>query len=207
LSAVSKTRDPDRLVLFSDAVVAIAVTLLILPLVDVVSESKSDGLGAVEVITEHWPQIFSFLLSFVVIASFWLGHHRLFEHVRAYTGSLMRLNLLWLLTIVVLPFPTEIVGLYDSDRFTAGFYTGTILALSACEAGLTWMIRGNPELENPENPVSREEYVGSFVMTGLTLLAFLLAAFVPGVRFYALFLLLLAPLVMRVLNRGRRSVS
>jgi uncharacterized membrane protein len=71
VSAVSMTRDPDRLVLFTDAVVAIAVTLLILPLVDAVTETRAENLGAVHVITDHKTQIYTFLLSFVVIARFW----------------------------------------------------------------------------------------------------------------------------------------
>ena len=204
---MSKSRNPDRLILFTDAVVAIAVTLLVLPLVEVVTESKNDGLDALEVITEHRPQIFSFLLSFVVIANFWLGHHRVFEHVRAYTSAMMRLNLLWLLTIVILPFPTEIVGVYKSDRFTAGFYTGTILALSLCQSALTWLIHGHKEIENPDNPVRSRELAGSLGLTGLTLVAFILAAFVPGVGFYALLLLLLSPITLRVWDRLPQNVS
>lgn len=195
------------MVLFTDAVVAIAITLLILPLVDVVGEAKDHGVDAVGVITENKPQIYSFLLSFVVISSFWLGHHRVFEHVKAYTPAMMRLNLLWLLTIVVLPFPTEIIGVYDSDQFTAGLYTGTILVLSICQSALTWMIRGHQELEDPANPVSSRELTGSLLLTGLTLVAFLLAAFVPGVHFYALFLLLLAPISLRVWGRRPEKVS
>lgn len=207
---MSRTRDPDRLVLFTDAVVAIAITLLILPLVDVVKESKAEDFTAVEVVTRHKPEISTFLLSFVVIANFWLGHHRMFEHVRAYTTGLTRLNLLWLLAIVFLPFPTEITGAYDSDRFTAGLYTGTILVLSLCQSGLVWMIHGHREIEDPDNPVGTGELIGSFVLTGLTLVAFLLAAFVPGAGFYALLLLLLSPALMWVWRRRqvrRRQVS
>jgi uncharacterized membrane protein len=191
------TRNPDRLVLFTDAVVAIALTLLVLPLVEVVTETKAEGHGALEVITHHKPEIYSFLLSFVVIANFWLGHHRVFEHVRAYTSGMIRLNLVWLLMIVVLPFPTEIVGSFESSQFTAGFYSGTILALSTSQTALTWMIKGHSEIENPDDPVTSRELENSFVLTGLTLLAFILAAFVPGVGFYALLLLLLSPLLMR----------
>ncbi len=204
---MSKTRNPDRLVLFTDAVVAIALTLLVLPLVEVVTESKAEGLTAREVITEHWPAIFSFLLSFVVIANFWLGHHRVFEHVRAYTTSMMRLNLVWLLAIVILPFPTEIVGTFESSRFTAGLYSGTILALSVSQTALIWMIRNHQEIENPDDPVGRRELDNSFVLTGLTLLAFLVAALVPGVHFYALLLLLLSPVVMRGWALARRSAT
>ncbi|MFD7160900.1 TMEM175 family protein [Kribbella sp. NPDC059898] len=195
---MSRTRDPDRLVLFTDAVVAIAITLLVLPLVDLVPEVKSHGGDAVSVITEHRQEIFTFLLSFVVIANFWLGHHRVFEHVRAYTPAIMRLNLLWLLTIVVLPFPTEIVGAFHSDRFTAGVYTGTILALSITQTAITWLVSGHKELENPADPVGKRELVGSLLLTGLTAVAFLLASLVPGVAFYALLLLLLSPITMRV---------
>jgi uncharacterized membrane protein len=205
---VSTTRDPDRLVLFSDAVVAIAITLLVLPLVELVPEAQDKHLAAVDVITEHKPQIFSFLLSFVVISSFWLGHHRLFEHVRAYNSTIMRLNLLWLLAIVVLPFPTEITGAYDSSQFTAGLYSGTILVLSICQSALTWLVRNHIELENPDNPVSNREPIGTLLLTGLTFVAFILAAFVPGVHFYALLTLLLSPVVMRIRAlRSRQMVS
>jgi uncharacterized membrane protein len=207
LAAVSTSRDPDRLVLFTDAVVAIAITLLVLPLVDLVPEVKADGGDAVSVISEHRQEIFTFLLSFVVIASFWLGHHQVFEHVRAYTPAMMRLNLLWLLTIVVLPFPTQIIGAFDSDRFTAGLYTGTILALSICQSAITWMVSGHKELEKPDNPVGRPELVSSLLLTGLTVVAFLLASLVPGVHFYAMLLLLLTPILMRVWKRSRNRTG
>jgi uncharacterized membrane protein len=205
VSAVSTSRDPDRLVLFTDAVVAIAITLLVLPLVDLVPEVKAEGGDAVSVISDHRQELFTFLLSFVVIANFWLGHHRVFEHVRSYTTAIMRLNLLWLLTIVVLPFPTEIIGAFRSDRFTAGVYIGTILALSICQSAITWMIRGHKELEKPDYPVSQGELAGSLLLTGLTVVAFVLAAFVPGVNFYALLLLLLSPIVMRVWRRSAKA--
>ncbi|MFI5735602.1 TMEM175 family protein [Kribbella sp. NPDC051587] len=204
---MSKTRNPDRLILFTDAVVAIALTLLILPLVEVVAEYKAEDHTALQVITDHKPEIYSFLLSFAVIGNFWLGHHQVFEHVRAYTSGMMRLNMLWLLFIVILPFPTEIVGSFESSQFTAGFYSGTILALSTSQTALTWMIKGHPEIENPNDPVTSRELTNSFVLTGLTLLAFVLAAFVPGVRFYALLLLLLSPFLMRGIDLVRKRSS
>lgn len=192
--------------LFTDAVVAIAVTLLILPLVELVPEARESNPAPLDIITEHKSEISSFLLSFVVITSFWYGHHRLFDHVRSYTSAIMRLNSLWLLTIVFLPFPTQIVGAYDSSRFTAGLYTGTILLLSACQTGLTWLVKGHATLENPDDPVSAAEFRSDYLLTGLTLVAFVLAAFVPGVGFYALLLLLLSPLYGRV-QQVRRRIS
>jgi uncharacterized membrane protein len=186
------------LVLFTDAVVAIAITLLVLPLVDLVPEVKSHGGDAASVITEHRQEIFTFLLSFVVIANFWMGHHRIFEHVRVYTTAIIRLNLIWLLGIVVLPFTTEIIGAFDTNRFVAGLYIGTILVLSICQTALALLVRGHKELETPDNPVSHSELVGSMVLTGFTLAAFLLGSLASGVGFYAMLLLLLPPALMRV---------
>ncbi|WP_239062846.1 TMEM175 family protein [Streptomyces sp. SID13031] len=185
------TRNPDRLVLFTDAVVAIAVTLLILPLVEVVTESRGEGLDAQAVITDHQAQIFGFLLSFVVISRFWLTHHKMFEHVKAYNSRLVQLNMLWLLTIVVMPFPTEIVGTYPSTKFTAGLYIGNLLALSIVQLALTLLIRNHQELEQEANPITRREVIGAAIFTILAAVSFLLAAFVPGVKFYALLLLIL----------------
>ncbi|WP_425956916.1 TMEM175 family protein [Xylanimonas sp. McL0601] len=192
-------RDPDRLVLFTDAVTAIAVTLLILPLVDVVGESRAEGLTAVQVVTEHTSQIWTFLLSFVVIARFWLVHHRLFTHVRAYSTTLMWLNFGWLLVVVVLPFPTEIIGAYPSGRFTSGLYIATILVLALFQTALAFAIHRDPAVENADDPVTQRELRASVVASGLFAVAFLLAVLIPGVDFYALFVVFLAP----VIGRGR----
>jgi uncharacterized membrane protein len=201
------TRNPDRLVLFSDAVVAIAVTLLILPLVEVVTESQAEGLSAQEMISDNWPQLLSFLLSFAVISRFWLTHHAIFEHVKAYDPRLMQLNILWLLCIVVLPFPTEIVGVYASTKFIAALYIGTLLALSICQLGLMLLIRNHKELEDEANPISPRLVSGAYIFTGLSLVAFLLAAFVPGVKFYALLLLILTAFDGVIQRFSRKSAQ
>jgi uncharacterized membrane protein len=195
-------RDPDRLVLFTDAVVAIAVTLLILPLVDVGTEAVTENLRTRMVISDHKTQILSFLLSFVVIARLWLTHHRIFEHVKAYNSRLMELNMFWLLTIVVLPFPTAMISGSD-DRFTAPLYIGTILASSIGQSALTLLVRGNPQLETAENPITSKYVVSTVTATVLFAVAFALAVLVPGVNYYALLLLLLVPTVTRIWGNYR----
>jgi len=177
-------------VYFTDAVVAIAITLLVLPLVDAVGEAVDARRSAAEVVTDNISQFFSFLLSFAVIARLWTAHHRLFDGVATASGRVVGLNMLWLLTIVVLPFPTEMVGGYGEDRFTVVLYIGTILASSACLTALSVAIRGRL-------------VGGAGSMTALLALALLVAAFVPGVGYTALLLLFLAPLVERLWQRWR----
>jgi uncharacterized membrane protein len=203
------TRDPDRLVLFTDAVVAIAVTLLILPLVEVVTEvAKAQGDHPDDpfaVIRENMPAIWSFVLSFAVIARFWLVHHGVFEHVKAYNNVLVQLNLLWLLCIVVLPFPTEIVGHFQSNRFSASFYSGTLLVLALTQTALTLLVHRHKELEVEDNPVTSREVVGSLSFAACALVAFLLAALVPGVHMYGLLALIPSGALAKLVSDRREK--
>ena len=180
----------ERLVLFTDAVVAIAITLLVLPLVDAVSEAVANGASSTEVITENGAQIFSFLLSFYVIAQLWLAHHRLFERVTAARRGVVTLNMLWVLTIVILPFVTEMIGGYGNDRFTVLLYIGMVLASSACLTALGVVARGRL-------------VPGALGATGPLAVAFLLVLLVPGVGYASLLLLLVSPLVQRLWRRWR----
>jgi uncharacterized membrane protein len=180
----------ERLVLFTDAVVAIAITLLVLPLVDVVSEAEAAGEPSIDVVIENWAQIFSFLLSFFVIAQLWSAHRELFESVTVARRGVFTLNMLWVLTIVALPFSTEMVGAYGDDRFTVLLYVGSVLASSACLSALSVAARGRL-------------VPGALGVTGTLAVAFLLVVLIPGVGYASLLLLLVSPLVQRLWERWR----
>ncbi|MFB9838367.1 TMEM175 family protein [Actinoallomurus acaciae] len=203
--AVSK--EPHRLILFTDAVVAIAVTLLVLPLVDIVPEVAKEHGEAIEVITKHQPEVWTFLLSFVVIIRFWLAHHRAYQHVRAYSTPLILCNAGWLLAIVVLPFPTEVVGVFQSDRFTTGFYIGTIFAVSALQTAMTLIIRADAAVASEENPPTPELAISSATATVLLAAALVVALALPAISYWALFLLLLSAPVEQVLRRRQRVAA
>ena len=96
----------DRLVNFSDATVAIAMTLLVLPLVDLGGASgQHDTLW--ELLSANAYEIFGFVLSFLVIWSLWVNHHRVMEYFAHYDSTVMGLHLVWLLTMVTIPFTTR----------------------------------------------------------------------------------------------------
>jgi uncharacterized membrane protein len=182
------SQNTDRLILFTDAVVAIAITLLVLPLVDVVGEAADAGEPSVEVITGNLPAIFSFALSFAVIARLWLVHHRLFGRVARVTRRLVFWNMLWVFTIVALPFSTEMVGEYGEDPFTQGLYIGSVLASSICLAVLSVLVQGRVV----------PSAVGPSVMLAVALVLVLV---VPAVGYFALLLLAASPLFERLLAR------
>jgi uncharacterized membrane protein len=187
---MGKAPGVERLVLFTDAVVAIAITLLVLPLVDVVSESVDAGEPSIDVITGHSAEIFSFLLSFYVIAQLWSAHHQLFHAVTVLRRGVFTLNMLWVLTIVVLPFVTEMVGGYGTDRFTVVLYVATVLASCACLTALSIAVRGRL-------------FVAAVSNTVMLVVALLLVVLVPAVNYFVLLLLLLSPLVEWLWGRWR----
>jgi uncharacterized membrane protein len=107
-----KNLELERLVFFSDAVVAIAITLLAL---DLKVEHVSSGHITFTAIGESWQKFVAFFLSFLNIAIFWKIHHHFFSHIKKINTRLMWYNILWLLFIVLLPFSTSLVSSYLYD--------------------------------------------------------------------------------------------
>ena len=105
-----EARDLDRLVFFSDAVMAIAITLLVidLRLPDLPSGATDADLRAV--LIELAPRLLAFFLSFAVIGLWWVSHHRFFGSVLRLDSWLVVLDLAFLGAIAFLPFPTSILG-------------------------------------------------------------------------------------------------
>jgi TMEM175 potassium channel family protein len=199
---VEQKKSSERLVFFTDAVVAIALTLLVLPLTDLVPELVAEHKPAVEAVTHNWAKIVSFLISFVVIGRFWFVHHRIFEHVRAYSTALVRINFCWLLTIALLPFPSELIGAYQAERFTVAFYLGTLLASSLCHTALVLIVRHDPQVRGDAEPVPDEMFWNFVVSSGVFALAFVVGFVQPGLGYYVLLLLAFpATIVRRVLGR------
>ncbi|MEU1269171.1 TMEM175 family protein [Streptomyces sp. NPDC005799] len=112
---------PERLIYFSDAVVAIAITLLALELPVPGGDAHGDS-GVLHFLREHLTEYVAFLVSFSAIAVHWMVHQRLFRYATGLTGSVIRWNLLWLLTIVVTPFTTKLLT-SEADAFRIQFIT------------------------------------------------------------------------------------
>lgn len=137
-----------RLVAFSDGVVAIAITLLILPLVD--EASRVEG-SVWEFLQNNSQRLLVFVISFAVIGRFWMIHHTVYERVASYSPALIWANMLWLITIVFLPFPTELLAHAASDdALTHGLYVGTMFITTAASALQQKIIIDNPQLQQPE---------------------------------------------------------
>ena len=195
----------DRMIAFTDAAVAIALTLLVLPLVDIVPEAAHSGESATALMRNNLAPIGSFLLSFAVIARFWSVHHRLFGYEHRLTRSLVSLNLLWVLTIAVLPFPTEMVASFDTHGFVASFYLAVLLVCSASLTTMTIVMRRTAVADGTDDGVPEAFVTGSLSSTTTFVLAFVVALAVPATGAWVFFVLLADPLVEPVIRRLRRD--
>jgi uncharacterized membrane protein len=133
-----------RVEAFSDGVMAIAITLLVLPLGE---GGGSDGLAVR--LSDQWPLYVSYLLSFINIGTVWLNHHSIFSRIRSVDHGFVLLNLLLLLVVSAFPFPTRVLGesLQADDfadrRAAALLYAGTFLFAAAAFCALwLWASRG-----------------------------------------------------------------
>mgnify|MGYP000914581520 FL=1 len=191
-------RGLDRLVAFSDGVVAIAITLLVLPLLDV-----ADDVSSSDVWSDAWPRMQGFAITFAVVASFWVVHHRLFELIDGYNGRLVWANMLWLATIAFLPFSSEVVGTGDLDDMTVrALYIGSLVACSVALAVIDVAILRSPDTW-PDGERPDIDVTAVVVRLGVMAAAFVIGTFVAPIGLWALLLLFLARPITGWIERGR----
>lgn len=120
-----------RILLFSDAVMAIAITLLVMDLkVPEVSMGLGRALGAL------WPNYLSYLLSFFIIGNYWMSHHRLFRPIIRYDDRLVLLSLVFLFFIALIPFSTKLIALHPATRTAVIVYSLNILPLGLISSAM-----------------------------------------------------------------------
>jgi uncharacterized membrane protein len=119
----------ERLVLFSDAVFAIAITLLVIELR--LPEMKEMTSAAMRESLVHMiPHFFSFFLSFFIIGIYWVAHHRTFTYVVNYDSRLLWLNLVLLCFIALMPFSSNVYGVYGNVNTAFYLYTANITTVA-----------------------------------------------------------------------------
>ncbi|MCS4276732.1 putative membrane protein [Mycetocola sp. BIGb0189] len=199
MSRILRTqRGLDRLVNFSDATVAIAITLLLLPLVDAASDARADRVG--EFLSEHQGTLIAFFVSFAVIARMWTMHHRLFEVVHAYSSRLMRVNLVWLASIAFLPFASNMLAAAGQNPAARALYIGTIAVASLTFALMEGVVIRDPSLRS-DTDRDLLTPTNSWLTFAAVLLALILTLIVPIGGVWWLLLLVPAGWVSDFLER------
>jgi uncharacterized membrane protein len=141
----------ERLIFFSDAVFAIAFTLLVIDIRLPELAGQPGGPMPLDVLHDLAPRFASFVLSFAVVGLYWTGHHRIFALVRGFDGRVIVLNLLFLLFVAFIPFPTSFLGAYGDDPAGPVVYALTNAAATTAEL-LLWLYLSRAGFLDPTVP-------------------------------------------------------
>jgi uncharacterized membrane protein len=131
--------DTARLEAFSDGVFAIAITLLI---IEIGVPDIEQGHGLAPALRDLWPSYFGFALSFVTIGVMWANHHGMFKDIERIDHTMIVLNLLLLLCISFVPFPTAVLAHYmreGENALPATLAYGATFAVTAVFFNVMWV--------------------------------------------------------------------
>lgn len=135
-----------------------------------------------------------------MIARFWTLHHQVFEHVRSYNLRIMRLNFLWLVSIVFLPFAANLLNSgEDGDRVAHALYIGSMVVTSLTLTAIERELRRTPDLLSSPLGDPRK----GPITVALMALAFVLSLVFPSIELYWVLLLLLQGTIARLLPAPR----
>jgi TMEM175 potassium channel family protein len=124
----------DRIGAFSDGVMAVAITLLVLNIqVPTLDHGQSLGNALVDLL----PSLGAFALAFALVGRFWVIHHNLFEKLRGFDSTLMLLNLAFLASIVLIPFSAELYDTYTDQGLAAAVLGANLALAAAAHAAMT----------------------------------------------------------------------
>jgi uncharacterized membrane protein len=129
----------NRLESFSDGVMAVAITLLVLAIVPPTLKESSEH-SLIYELGRNWPHYLAYAISFMTIGIIWINHHAMITRLRQADHSILILNLLLLLTIGILPFATDLMATYlradHGQKLAAGVYSGSFLLMAVAFATL-----------------------------------------------------------------------
>ena len=189
----------NRLETCSDGVFAIVITLLVLD----IKLPEVNALGLIQALKESLPRIAAYVLSFAIIGLYWISHLRSFELIAKVDGAVFWINLLLLLLVSFIPFPTALLGRYPNEALPIVIYGLTLIACNAVGLGLMAYLLRHPHLlaqEHRRDSLWRQFPVRLIVMVNAGYLMAVLLAGVAPLASYVLFTLILVALIGRIVK-------
>ena len=173
-----------RLESFSDGVIAVAITLLVLNIA-VPNPLTTQDLG--RALGDQWPVYAAYATSFLTIGIIWINHHVMINRLARPDHSILILNLVLLMSVVLIPFGTSLLASYlkrgSGDHLAAAIYGGTLLVMSiAFYAVNTQILFRRPHLLRESLPVERRRQILLHALPGLPL--YVLATALAAVSAY-----------------------
>ena len=194
----------ERMILFSDAVFAIAITLLVLEIkIPSIDRHQATDALLLNALDELVPKFVGFLISFFIIGLYWTIHHRMFGYVVDYNRRLLWLNLIFLLAVVMMPFSTGFYSEYIIRllKTPAIIYVSNIVFLGVMNF-ILWRYINNPKHKLAEGVTAEDKkYFGFRAITVPIVFIIMAVIYLAVNRRYAVWVPLTIPLLMRIFRR------
>ncbi len=193
-----KSLELERLVFFSDAIVAIAITLLVFDLK--INKAAGDHFTFLD-LGHAWQKFVAFFLSFFIISIFWKIHHEFYTHIKKIDNTLLWFNVFWLMFIVTLPFATSLVSSHFFDKAAIFTYSFNVLMVTIFQNNIWDYASTHPLLlkENQSEAVLKNYRVAC----NLAMFNALLACCISFLSPIAAFLILVTRLPLFTLSANR----
>jgi uncharacterized membrane protein len=183
-----------RLEAFTDGVYAIVITLLILDIR--IPDVPPASLGPA--LVRMLPQVFTYVMSFFVVGLYWVASHRVALNVRQVDGTLIWLNLVWLLFVSVMPFPTSLLGRYPLQSIPVAIYGIDLILANVTGLFINIYLKNHPDL--CVNPLTSEVLRGQIpayaIPNGLYIAGIVLGWVLPWAS-YGIYAAVLVGLMIR----------
>src|SRR5258706_2320868 len=194
----------DRLILFSDAVFAIAITLMVVEIkVPSIDRHIATDALLLKALDELIPKFVGFFISFFIIGLYWTVHHRMFGYVVNYTRRLLWLNLIFLLAVVLMPFSTAFYSEYIIRllKTPAIIYVTNIVFLGVMNL-ILWIYINNPKHHLAEGITKEDKKYFAFrAVTVPLVFIFMAVIYLTVNKEYAVWIPLTIPIVMRIFKK------
>lgn len=192
----------DRIVFFSDAVIAIAITLLVIELKIPHLEHSMVSSELGHSILEMWPEFLGYVVSFMVIAMYWVAHHSIFRNIINYNKKLIYINILFLMCVAFMPFVTNLLFNYPAVMISVVMYAGLVTLIGLA---IIWIWQYAKKNNLIYDDVDKKEIkrisiglIYSPIVFGISII---IALFSPRIAMYSWIVLM--PLYI-VANRNRK---
>ena len=166
--AHSTSKSPHRIEALTDGIYAVAMTLLVIELKFPEHAAIHTAGDLAQAMANLAPKFFSWVISFMVLALFWLAHHRMFADLRHTTGRLVGLNIFQLALVSFMPFCSALIGNYGGAQLAQIVYSSNMVLLALFSWLMARHVYRHPELSS--RPMSRGGYWGSQVRNGALIL-------------------------------------
>lgn len=200
-------RSAERLITFTDAVVAIAVTLLALPLGEIPKGLLDEGLWPY--LDEKGFALLGFVISFFVIARLWWAHHRIFQHVVRWDAPLVWFTVVWLFTVVLLSPATALTNANTPQEHpeVIAVYLAVMTVSSGLLTALARHVERTPELTDGHDEDAGRRLYNSVETTISFAVALVIGTAFPQINYFALVVLVISGRVGNAIWKRRHPAS